>query len=118
MIRIDDGVLYLPQDIGILLTANVHNVNIGTSPVLYTRQVAASAGITGFNGGEENRLLILQPARNSTGDIIVYDNNAGSSSGNRVINAQRVDDEFGFWGTARMYIYDSVHGFWKQVGGF
>jgi hypothetical protein len=118
MIRIDDGVLYLPQNIGILLTADAHNVNIGTSPVLYARQVVISAGITGFNGGEENRLLILQPGRNSTADIVVYDNNTNSSSGNRIINAQRVADEFGFWGTARMYIYDSGHAFWKQVGGF
>jgi hypothetical protein len=118
MVKIDDGVLYLPQNAAVLLTANAHNVNIGNSPVLYARQVVISAGITGFNGGEENRLLILQPARNSSADVTVYDNDTNSSAANRIINAQRVDDEFGFWGTARMYIYDSVDSLWKQVGGF
>lgn len=118
MVKIDDGVLYLPQNAGVLLTSNQHNVNIGNSPVLYARQVVISAGITGFNGGEENRMLILQPARNSTDDIVVYHNDANSSVGNRIINAQQVADEFGFWGTARMYIYDNVDNFWKQVGGF
>jgi hypothetical protein len=118
MIRINDGVLYLPQSAAVLLTADVHNVDIGNSPVLYARQLVIGPGITGFNGGEENRLLIVQPTRNSSENVAVYDNDSDSSVGNRIINAQRVNDEFGFWGTARMYIYDSGDGFWKQVGGF
>lgn len=116
MIKIKNGVLYLPQNTGIVITASVNNVNPGTGPVFYARQLVIGAEITGFSGGEENRLLIIQPTRNSSEEVNTAHNSGSSSAGNKLQNRQAVTQATSFWGGCLMYIYDSVEGVWKHVG--
>jgi hypothetical protein len=116
MIKINDGVLYLPQHSGIVITTTVNNVNPGTGPVLYARQLVIGASITGFSGGEENRLLIVQPTRNSSEEVNLDHNSGSSSAGNKLMNRQAVTQVTAFWGGCMMYIYDNVENVWKHVG--
>lgn len=115
MIFVEDGVMVLPSSAGINVNSFVHNANIGNGSVVYATANIIGGGITGFNGGEADRVLIIQPTRNSTEVIALYDANAGSIFGNRLLNNARVTDEMGFWGSCRMYIFDTADGYWKQV---
>jgi hypothetical protein len=116
MIEIDKGAIILPQQSGIIVTADVHNANPGVGAVAYVRQLVIGSSITGFSGGEENRLLILQPTRNSSEDVNLAHNSGSSLAANRLQNGFGATSVTSFWGSCAMYIYDDVEDLWKEVG--
>lgn len=74
--------------------ADVHNANVGTSPACYVTQLSSSSshGVTGIQGGEANRLLVCQWAKDSLqGDATFKHENAGSTAANRILTATNGD---------------------------
>jgi hypothetical protein len=115
MILIDNGSFVLAGITGVLITTTV-GVNLGTAPVVYAQQLVIGGGLTGFTHGEADRVLIVQPTRNSNEDVNVLHNSGLASVGNRCLNGFAATTVGAFWGSCLMYVYDSVEGFWKEVG--
>lgn len=111
-LRIIGGRLILRQAGGVNAPAN--DANPGTGVVSYIRNgYGTSQSITGFSGGEQGRLLILQPTRNHA-SVTVENQNAGSSAANRCLGTGLLD--FVSLGIMVKYIYDSTDSRWKKVG--
>lgn len=115
-IFIDDGALIFPQQGGVLVTTVHNNVNPGVGVVMYARGLVIGAFITGFSGGEPERVLIVQPTRNSPEEVPVMHQHASSTAANRVVTANASEAVTSFFASTIMLVYDAVDSRWKEVG--
>jgi hypothetical protein len=115
MIIVDNGALILPQQGGINVTGTHNDVNPGVGAVMYARGLVIGGQVTGFSG-EADRLLVVQPTRNSPEEVGFMHQNAGSAAANRFVVADAFAAVTSFFGSTAMFVYDSVDSRWKEVG--
>jgi hypothetical protein len=96
------------------VAAPANDANPGTGVVCYIRNgYGTTQSITGFQGGEQGRVLLLQPTRNHS-SVTIENQNAGSAAANRCVGIGSLD--FVNLGYMGKYVYDSTDSRWKRVG--
>lgn len=106
--------IYLRMSKKALTLANGANSNIAIGTASFVRITGPSAGfsVSGFAGGAEGRILVIN---NAVAQIMTITNDATSTAANRILTQTGADVALRAGRSSAVFIYDAVDARWILV---